>query len=168
MSETEKKLDLHRDHTAGRKILMRFSDELESYFMRQKKRATVYYQTVFGASDGRELIFDCGYSGSVSRGLKRAYGEDKRFDKYYLWEASKNKEIDQEDRTVTFCFFDEQVAVGLNILLEECFSPLCGSCTGFEELDGTIQPILGKFAASVQMQQDMLQIKNDCVQYAEA
>ncbi len=166
LSQEEKKIDLHINQLACRKVLWRFRKELNTYFADQKKKAVIYYNAVFNTGQKREIVFDCGYSGSVSRGLCSACGEKIYFDKYYLWETKKNKSNDRKKKTKTFCFFENEPSLGLCIILEECFSPLQESCSGFSGSEKDITPLVKDLVTDSKMKSDMSIMHKTCVEYA--
>lgn len=147
-------------------ILKRFKSELESYFANQKKLAETYYKSVIGQKKDHQLVFDCGYGGSVSNGLQRA--TEIPFDKIYLWQTKENRSIDQKNKTETHCFFGGEPFRGFNIIFEECFSPLEGSCLGFSEDHGRIKPLLENLKISHEMRQTLNMLETCCIAFAEA
>lgn len=93
MTDEERSIDLSTQLLAARKVLLRYKKELDTYFTEQTKLARQYYSEQFPETAKRYLVFDCGYSGSVSIGLMGACeGNDTKFDKYYIWETERNKE----------------------------------------------------------------------------
>lgn len=146
-------------------ILNRYSEELEQYYSEQKELSKAYYKATIAQTGGRQIIFDCGYNGSVSVGLQRA--TDLPVDKYYLWETADNRRRDRYNHTKTVCFFKGEVFHGLNILFEECFSPLAGTCRGFEMCDGTPRPVLEALNVSDEMRRAMNTLESCCTKFAE-
>lgn len=168
LSEEDKKIDLHINCIGGRKALVPFKNLLDNYFWGQKELSQAYYRSVFSGKSQRELVFDCGYGGSVSTGLGMALNKSKLFDKYYLWENDKNRECDEKNKTETHCFFEGDLPLGLNIILEECFSPCVGSCIGFKKTGSQVVPIIDELKVSQSMKSDMKEIEENCIKYANS
>lgn len=146
LSESEKKLDLNCDKEKFIAVLRRF-DVLNDYLAKHTDNAYRYYNSIKTESD-REIIFDCGYSGSVSEALTPIM--NKPVDKIYLWETEANRKKDMKNNTKTYVLFGkEQLFYRLNLLYEELFSPLEGGCLGF---DTDKSAILEKCCFSKEMQ----------------
>lgn len=166
LTEAEKSINLREAFTDARSALTRVSDELEGYFSAQKALATSYYQEAFAGKAGRQLVFDCGYSGSVSAGLMKAVGLP--VDKYYLWEkGAENRPLDGKNGTKTLCFFKGDPMLGFNIIFEECLSPAAGSCLGFSRQGGRITPVLERLDVTEGMGADMATLESCCTAFAE-
>ena len=165
LTDAEKNSNLCADVSSCEKCLKPFEVELEGYFSKQREYSKQYYFDLFGQDERRKLIFDCGYSGSVSVGLNRACG--KLFDKYYLWQTEENRYSDQREGTKTVCFFPDECFPGLNIILEELFSPLQGSCVGFRAQEEQIVPHLDSSCFSEEMMQDLTELHEECIRFAK-
>ena len=167
LTEEEKSINLCEKFYDARKALAHVSNELEAYFSAQKKLSSAYYHTAFAGKTGRQLVFDCGYSGSVSAGLIKAVGLP--VDKYYLWEKGiENQPLDAKNGTRTVCYFKGDPLLGFNIIFEECFSPTEGSCLGFSEDGGGIRPVLERLDITEGMRADMRTLERCCTAFAEA
>ena len=166
LKEEEKEIDLKTDFEKARKVVSRFAKELNAYFAQQRKWALQYYQGILEPSENY-LVFDCGYSGSVARGLSHTRS-DSKFDKYYLWQTEDNKKSDQKYHTKTICMSDHPVPFGFNIICEEFFSPLQGSCIGFREERGGVVPVFETEMYSEAMQSDLQTAQRICVDFAKA
>ena len=167
MTEAEKAIDLSRDLLQARQVLYRFQEKLDAYFQRQKELAVQYYLEQFPGTGKRCLVFDCGYSGSVSVGLMEARKKDGlKFDKYYIWETEDNKKRDKANGTKTFCLSPSPVQAGTNVVLEECFSPLEGSCLGFEWKKNKAAGVQQIIHPDDRMKQAMTEIGDVCEEYA--
>ena len=126
------------------KSLQIVHEELQEYIQTNRNRATAYYRKQLVTTTGRELVFDLGYSGSISRALSKIAGCP--VDKVYFWQTNTNIKSDKKDGTKTFSLFnDDTFRQRLNLLYEEIFSPLQGSSLGF---DRNLQPILEKLSVS--------------------
>ena len=166
LTEEEKSKNLREEFSDARKALARVSDELEEYFSAQKKLSSEYYRAAFAGKTGRQIVFDCGYSGSVSTGLMKAVGLP--VDKYYLWEKGKeNQPSDAKNRTRTVCYFKGDPLLGFNIIFEECLAPPDGSCLGFTEHSGEITPVLENLNITEGMCADMRTLERCCTAFAE-
>ena len=165
LTEKEKELDLHSDFLDAKKALQRFKNELERYFCAQRELALRYYDSGIFKEGEKELVFDCGYSGSVARGLGKAFPK-ATFDKYYLWQSDKNRSSDKTYGTKTYCMSDKNVPYGFNIVCEECFSPLHGSCIGFREEDHQVIPVFESEDYPEAMVQDLTMVEEECVTFA--
>lgn len=163
LSKAEITCDLSEDPLSARRALLRFREELNAYFARQKELAEKYYSQIFQNFEDRQLVFDCGYSGSVSAGLM-SIRKDLIIDKYYLWQTEQNIKQDKRYRTRTFCRFQSNVPYGINLIIEECFSPVQGSHIGFDEKDG-VAPVYENFSCSENLRTDLDVIKQTTQEY---
>ena len=59
-----------------------------------------------------------------------------------MWEYYQNQECDRQNETKTFVMHKGELKWWFDLLFECCFSPLEGSCIGFEQNDEKIVPIL--------------------------
>lgn len=166
MSEAEKSIDLSKDSCAARKVLLRFKKPLNQHFLTQRQLAERYYADQFKSDAARYLIFDLGYSGSVSLGLMKAGLKEKYFDKYYIYEAPFNKQRDKEYGTKTICLTGEFVGE-LDVVLEECFSPPEGSCLGFADSGDGVIPVKGDFTPDKEMLETLERMHTRCIKHAE-
>lgn len=165
LTDAEKNFNLCTDVSSCESALKPFEKTLEAYFSRQREYSKRYYLDLFGQNDCKKLIFDCGYSGSVSIGLNRACG--KLFDKYYLWQTEENRRRDRREGTKTVCFFPDECFPGLNIILEELFSPPQGSCVGFQAQGEQIMPHLESLRFSEEMTRDLTELHEECIRFAK-
>lgn len=145
-------------------MLLRFRKELERYFDDQKRYSQEYYSEKLSDQDARAVVFDCGYSGSVSTGLMKACG--KKVDKIYIWETETNRALDKENDTITYCLSAEKVSL-FNLVIEECFSPMEGSCVGFRKECNKIIPVCGNQEWPYEMKKTMDKIEKSCCSFAE-
>lgn len=121
-------------------ILNPYKKLLNKWWTNGSKTVKMYYSK-FISDAKREIVFDCGYSGSISKALSKIM--DKPVDKIYLWQASNaDEKINKELRTKTYTLNgDVSTITPLHIIYEEVFSPLEGDCIGF---DTTGKPITEK------------------------
>ena len=171
MTSEEQSIDLSERLLEARKVLLRYKRELNIYFEEQAKLARIYYSEQFpgnAETAKRYLVFDCGYSGSVSVGLMGVRQESNvKFDKYYVWETELNKKRDRENGTKTFCLSPSNSFGGTNLIFEELFSPLEGSCLGFVRRGEEVEYVQDDFHPDACMEQAMCDIQNICIDYAK-
>lgn len=167
LSEDEKEIDLAVDKRRARKALSRFSKDLQHFFDAQRDLEKRFYSSFFDGSSERSIVFDCGYSGSVSLGLQSACPEAGPVDKYYMWETEKNRLRDTANHTKTFCLFTDIPPI-FQPICEELFSPLTGSCIGFSEDRGKPVPVYESFEAGAEMVGDIALVQNSCIQFCES
>lgn len=162
----DKSIDLLSNQQDAKKALKKCEDILNTYFISQKELALKYYYNAVNSLDGeRQIVFDCGYSGSVSSGLMPVC-KNKVIDKYYLWQTQDNRIADKKNGTKTFCKFDTEVPVGVNIIIEECLSPAEGSHVGFVQKD-IVRPILERLDLSETFKNDLDIIYSTVCEYSE-
>jgi len=166
LTKAEAECDLSKDTLRVRRILGRFKSRLNEYFLSQKELAQWYYASVFRCTKKRQLVFDCGYGGSVSAGLMALCGH-LMVDKYYLWQTEENTVRDKKNGTKTFCRFHSNTPFGLNLIIEECCSPVVGSHIGFARQDGAVIPILEPLRLSEEMKRDIACIEKNVRSCAE-
>ena len=142
-----------RDNFIECSVLLNRNDELlKIYYDTQKLLAQKYYDYVFKNEKSRIVVFDVGYSGSISMGLSKL--TPKIVDKIYVHETVKNIFRDNKYQTYTYILkngIESNKYGNLDLLLEECFSPLEGTCTGFREENNKIIPTLDKMNISIEM-----------------
>ncbi len=156
LSEDEKQLDFNRNRKQVIEILRCHKKVFDNYFDQHKANAKKYYNKLKTDSI-REIVFDCGYSGSISKALTAVM--EKPVDKIYLWEREKNKVLDSQNKTSTFVLMNEKFLFnGIHLLYEELFSPLEGGCLGFDE---NAQPLLEKceFSESMKNKYDLIKAR---------
>lgn len=129
-SEDELHILFFKNRTAARRVLQRFTVEIEEYMQQERNRIRRYYTGVFDPSETRHLVFDIGYSGSVGRALAAITG--KAIDKLYFWEEPENQKFDARHGTTTRIFFKKKEYVPYSLLFEELFSPCEGGVIGFD------------------------------------
>ncbi len=146
-------------------ILHRYADDIAQCIREKQKRAYAYYSTVFTPAENRYLVFDMGYSGSVSKALTTAMS--KPVDKIYFWEEPANRQLDKALRTKTLLFMEPKSSVifydPYHIVLEELFSPYKGTVTDF---DVEAKPILEALPDNSSMQEDITTAHTVCLEYA--
>lgn len=64
-------------------------------------RISEYYRSVIQSSNDRAVVYDMGYSGSVSQ-IARFIAPDFKIDKVYLWEHAENQVVDKRAGSKTF------------------------------------------------------------------
>lgn len=125
-----------------KQILSKHAALLDNYLNAHKTNAISYYQSLTSAAP-REIIFDCGYSGSVSASLSPLM--NKPVDKIYLWETEKNRKLDMKNQTRTFLLMKEphesRPFATIHLVYEELFSPAEGGCLGFKHKQPQLEEI---------------------------
>jgi FMN phosphatase YigB (HAD superfamily) len=131
---------------------------------KRKNDSKSYYNNYFGLNK-KVIIFDCGYSGSVSDFIYNLTG--KKVDKIYMWETKLNNEIDKKNDTKTYLLFNNFLEIQpFNILFEELFSPIEASCIRFINKNNEIFPLLDNNELfSNEMFQDINNVHNGVFDY---
>lgn len=141
LSERELSLQVRRDPQRCAALLDGFRGELEEHHMEKRRAARQYYSAMF-ADAPRVLIADCGFSGTISNDLMKAFRGMKKFDKAFFWENEKNKKLDEINGTTTYTAFTEKRGYALGPLVESIFSEQGGSCIGFSACSaGVVEPL---------------------------
>lgn len=136
-------------------LLSKEQEIFEKYYNTQKSLAKEYYSNLFANENGRIVVFDIGYGGSISVGLQKL--TSKTIDKIYIHETPQNIYRDNKNKTYTFILkngIESAMYKNLDLLLEECFSPLEGSCCGFKRENDKIIPVIDKMYNSPKMATD--------------
>ncbi|MCD7880027.1 MAG: HAD-IA family hydrolase [Candidatus Gastranaerophilales bacterium] len=161
-SENDLKITV-KDNLPKCLILLQQEDEnFAKYYTQQKALAEKYYEDLFKDESSRIVVFDVGYSGSISLGLSKL--TQKSIDKIYVRETPANIFRDNRNQTYTYILkngIDSNLYANLDLLLEECFSPLEGTCTGFSKNGNNIVPLLDKITIPSEMKFAHKEI-NDC------
>ena len=108
-------------------------------FNERKENTKEYFCKILkGIKKG--VVFDCGYSGSVSDSIYCLTNE--RVNKIYMWEEEKNKDIDKKNNTKTHLLYHNFLAIKpFHLIFEELFSPAEATCIGYEKRNEEMQPI---------------------------
>ncbi len=153
LSENEKKLCVRQNIDEVLQVLSRHEDLLEETFQQHREEAVKYYETI-KTQYPREVVFDCGYSGSVSISLSKLM--NKPVDKIYLWQNSQNSEADYKNNTKTFLLLpSEEFYTNITSFYEELFSPPEGACIGFKDKSPLIDDI--EISPNMQMKYEQIQ-----------
>lgn len=126
-----------------RKELYYLDDELCRVFINQKQACKKYYENKLILKNGRALVFDCGYNGSIALALKAALNNNVSIDKIFLLETSANKKIDSDNNTVTYTILSSDSNERIKALCEYMLSSLEGTCLGFVENE-SVEPVLAE------------------------
>lgn len=105
-------------------IVNKYSQEIKEILNKKRIEASHYYNNILKFNNGRALIFDIGYSGSISNCIGKL--TNKKIDKIYIWNTDSNKNIDKKNKTKTYLLHNGFNLEYCNILFEELFSPLQG------------------------------------------
>ncbi|MCI8950796.1 MAG: HAD-IA family hydrolase [Lachnospiraceae bacterium] len=167
LPETEKSITVLDHQQAASKVLDRNIELILEDRKNQKAAATTYYHRIFDGEDKREIVFDCGYSGSVSNALSKVFDGKKLFDKLYIWENQENKNCDQKNNTVTYAIFGMLRPAWMDELIECCLSPLKGGCKGFSIDNGILKTEYEQIAISDSMSRDIQGMQNRCLEHTE-
>lgn len=139
------------DEKSCRAVIRRHSDKLNLYLKKAVRNASEYYRSELTGGDAshkRAVVFDCGYSGSISYCLSKGL-KDVLVDKIYIWGSPENDEKDLKQGTRTFQIISSDVPVNsLHLIFEELFSPLEGTVLGF---DSSFKPVFEKCSFSAEM-----------------
>lgn len=122
--------DYSNDCLIIKKIISKYYKNIEDILINKKLNAKKYYNSSLDFNNGRAIIFDMGYSGSISKSISRL--TKKKIDKIYVWESEKNKLLDIKNKTKTYSFYKKILLKYSNIFLEELCSPLEPSVIDFE------------------------------------
>lgn len=121
-------------------ILNKNRERISSYYSNRRFITSQYYTNIFKDCKERILIFDCGYSGSISESLMKV-NPNCKIDKVYLWQTYKNIQRDLNNQTKTFIAIGGYKPSWLDVVIESFFSSCQGSCIGFDVEGNEIVPI---------------------------
>lgn len=141
--------------------------ELAEYYKQVKYAAKCYYRNVLHEHNQRILVFDCGYSGSISIALRKAFDNKTYVDKAYLWEYEKNSYRDEKNGTKTFLLVGGKKPSWCDPCFESCFSPTKGTCLGFRKNGNETEPIIEKITLSQACKNDMNLMQETALSMAE-
>ena len=144
-------------------ILERISGPLTNLMEACRERARRYYASVFPSAANRYLVFDMGYSGSISTALSTIAG--KPFDKLYCWQNETNQTADAQNGTKTFLLMQKEDYVPYHLILEEMFSPCSGGVVDFDEQGHPCHEI---FMPAPSMRKALDAAHTSCLEYAQA
>lgn len=144
-------------------ILERISGPLTNLMEARRERARRYYASVFPSAANRFLVFDMGYSGSISTALSTIAG--KPFDKLYCWQNETNQTADAQNGTKTFLLMQKEDYVPYHLILEEMFSPCSGGVVDFDEQGHPCHEI---FMPAPSMRKALDAAHTSCLEYAQA
>ena len=143
-------------------IIKKIDSDILHILNNKRENALLYYNSIFSSKEKNSLIFDIGYSGSISLALSRIL--KKPIDKLYCWQTAKNIKLDVQYKTKTFTLMtQDNNYVPFNLVLEELFSPCSGGTIGFSE-NG--QPIHENIKITTEMLNTLEQLHNQCIEYA--
>ncbi|MGN0728898.1 HAD-IA family hydrolase [Treponema sp.] len=143
-------------------------DEIYDALIKQVKD---YYSRKFEnqtSEDNRVVVFDIGYGGTVSLGLSKLLGIS--VDKIYISQTSQNLNRDYYNGTKTYILMNGIFSTKnrwADLLWEEVFSPLEGSCLGFAKNGDEIKPILETFNPSELMIEVKENIEKFTIEFAK-
>lgn len=149
-------------------VLQREKHFFTECYNNQKEIASEYYKSWFKSEAERVIVFDIGYSGTVSFGISNL--ADKKVDKIYLSETEKN--IWQDYRTSTYTYLlkegaESHINPWKDLICELVFSPPQGTCLGFErDESGEVVPIFKNKDFSDAAKVMLNDIESECINYA--
>lgn len=144
-------------------ILERISGPLTNLMEARRERARRYYASVFPSGANRFLVFDMGYSGSISTALSTIAGTP--FDKLYCWQTAANKAADVQNSTKTFLLMQKENYTPYHLILEEMFSPCSGGVVDFDEQGHPCHEI---FMPAPSMRKALDAAHTSCLEYVQA
>lgn len=144
-------------------ILERISGPLTNLMEARRERARRYYASVFPSGANRFLVFDMGYSGSISTALSTIAGTP--FDKLYCWQNEANQAADAQYGTKTFLLMQKGDYVPYHLILEEMFSPCSGGVVDFDEQGHPCHEI---FMPAPSMRKALDAAHTSCLEYVQA
>lgn len=144
-------------------ILERIDGPLSNLMEIRKERARRYYASVFPSVANRFLVFDMGYSGSISTALSTITG--RPFDKLYCWQNEANQTADAQNGTKTFLLMQKENYLPYHLILEEMFSPCSGGVVDFDEQGHPCHEI---FMPAPPMREALDAAHTSCLKYAQA
>ena len=137
-------------------LLSHYAEALENHHNEKKQATFAYYSNMFEDATS-VLMVDCGFCGTISAYLTRAFHGDKKFDKAFFWENEKNQMLDDINGTKTYTAFSSKKGHLLGPQVESMFSEISGSCLGFSlSLNGTPIPIFENNWQPEEMKSDIL------------
>jgi len=127
--------DKKQDYKLVKEIIQKHYDMLQKILAKKKNNVHKYYLNELTISaDNRAVIFDCGYSGSVSVNIMKLI--KGKIDKIYLWDSKENEQIDDVNQTKTYVIFGKLENYIKNnyihLLFEELFSEIENQCINIE------------------------------------
>lgn len=163
MTPEERTLLFCKNQQKALAVLNRLSTPLEALMVARRERARRYYEKIFPATAQRFLVFDLGYSGSVSTALTAVTG--RPVDKLYCWQTEDNAELDKQHGTRTFILVGGDGYSPFHLILEEMFAPCMG---GVIDFDAQGQPRMEPFDASPAMRGTLECVHKECLDFAES
>ena len=139
----------------ARDALTEFEPALTEYYDNQVRLSKKYYGSLVPLNSDRIIVFDCGYSGSISIGIQSAIDDKCPVDKIYLWATEWNDELDKRNGTKTYKMLSGNIRDSLLYSTELLLSPYIGTCVGFCSCEGKIEPMFNKMPGLVGMQEDV-------------
>ncbi len=166
LSEEEKNLSFYKNKQQCIDILEKYKNILDEYEVQSKNNILKYFEQEISEDNSQNsIIFDIGYSGSIGNALKNI--TNVCFDKIYLYETSKNRELDKTNNTKTFNIMPEVMDyTPIHLLFEELFSPYQGACIGYKQIKDKIsEPILEVLLENNQMKKIFTTIEKELNEY---
>jgi HAD superfamily hydrolase (TIGR01549 family) len=172
-SDPRRNMRVGEDSEAGyrtiREITRQHRSSIEQAIRKKQQLAQMYYRSAMNFTDTRRaLIFDCGYSGSISTAIGSLTG--MIVDKAYIWEdRRRNRCRDHRNRSRTFLLghsVGKSPREGFWLAAEELFAPAEPACRGFERNDGRLEPLFdSEETFSTEMKNDLATIQGSALQF---
>ena len=107
---------------------------------KKNQRIRDYYQDTLKLKEGRVIIYDIGYGGSVSK-ISHYFDTTCIIDKIYLWQIEINKVVDKRLNSKTFVL-DDRTSSNFRTFLEPVFSnPEEGSIVDIDKMGDHFIPV---------------------------
>lgn len=167
-SDAELNVTVNNNYEEIADLISKTEDIFKAHYDKQKHLSKAYYENIFKDENPRVVVWDVGYSGSVSCGLSKFISNC--VDKIYIHETPKNIYCDNKNQTYTYILkngIESHIYDNLDLLLEETFSPLEGTCTGFVEENNEIKPMLGEMNVSKNMELAHKEINDTAENFAK-
>ena len=174
-SEWLNKSNFNEDKEDGfkklKKILSKHHAEIKQILDERKNSVSDYYNKEINLNNERRSItFDVGYSGSISEGISPLI--NGKVDKLYLWQTRKNEISDKKNGTnsIVLCGYqdEDKEKPPVFLAIEELFSPLEKSCTGFKKAGDKIFPIFeDELQFPAKMKNDLKEIQEGTITFAK-
>ena len=121
--------DKRNNYSFLNELINEYKDDITKLLNQKKENLYKYYNDIIELKNDRAIVFDIGYSGSISIAIEKII--NKKIDKIYIWQFTNNPINDIKYSQKTYCLYKEinsYLNRYLNIFYEELFSPLEKSC----------------------------------------
>lgn len=129
-----------RDTYTAKKILKKLEPQISEYYAQKIAAGREYYRDIFCKEKQRAVVFDCGYSGSISVGIQTALEDSISVDKVYIFETDKNRRRDAQNGTKSYVLSKKMYEFNI-LMCELLLSSTEGTCVGFSKKEDVIVPV---------------------------